>query len=363
MKDYNISLSGGSDKSTYAFNVGYSTEDGILRYTSFDRYSIRSNADSKVSSWLKVGESLGITFTKRSGNNADNSEGSVVSQAYRMQPIIPVYDIMGNFAGTKATGTGNGENPLAILTRDRDDFTKSLRGIGNAYAEATIMKGLTAKSLFGFDYRNNDSKDIFRQNPEFQESKPTDILTMSSNYTIQWNWANTINYRKAFGNNNINILAGTEAVSSTYYYLMGSRSTFFSDNVNYMYLDAGENDKDNSGNGNESRKFSYFARVNYDYMGKYLVEATFRRDGSSVFGANNRWGNFPALSLGWRISQESFMDGVKGVVNDLKIRGGYGVSGNDNIGLYNGFSTFASNSTTSSYSITGAPTSSVSGFY
>jgi TonB-dependent starch-binding outer membrane protein SusC len=363
MKEYNISLSGGGEKGTYAFNIGYSTEDGILKYTSFDRYSIRSNADSKISKWLKVGESLGITFSKRNGNNLDNQEGSVVSQAYRMQPIIPVYDIAGNFAGTKATGTGNGENPLAILSRDQNDFSKDLRGIGNGYAEVTLMKGLTVKSLFGFDYRQNNTKDIFRQNPEFQESKPTDILTMSSNYTIQWNWSNTINYRKTFGNHNINVLAGSEALSSTYYYLMGSRSTFFSSDVNYMYLDAGEADKNNSGNGNSSTKFSYFGRLNYDYLGKYLVEATFRRDGSSVFGANNRWGNFPALSLGWRISEEGFMAGIKDIVNDLKLRGGYGVSGNDNIGLYNGFSTFSSNSNTSSYSITGSPTSSVSGFY
>jgi len=112
MKEYNLSLSGGGEKGTYAFNVGYSTEEGIIKYTSFDRYSIRSNADSKVNSWLKVGESLGITYSIGKGNNSDNNEGSAISEAYRMQPIIPVYDIMGNFAGTKATGTGDGENPL-----------------------------------------------------------------------------------------------------------------------------------------------------------------------------------------------------------------------------------------------------------
>ena len=117
MQDYNIALSGGGEKGTYAFNIGYSTEDGLLKFTSFDRYSIRSNADSKITSWLKVGESLGITFTKSNGNNSDNNEGSMISEAYRMQPIIPVYDIQGNFAGTKATGTCNVENPLATLTR------------------------------------------------------------------------------------------------------------------------------------------------------------------------------------------------------------------------------------------------------
>jgi len=148
MQDYNIALSGGGEKGTYAFNIGYSTEDGLLKFTSFDRYSIRSNADSKITSWLKVGESLGITFTKSNGNNSDNNEGSMISEAYRMQPIIPVYDIQGNFAGTKATGTGNGENPLATLTRDKDDFRKDLRGIGNGYACLDLIIVIMIRKIF-----------------------------------------------------------------------------------------------------------------------------------------------------------------------------------------------------------------------
>ena len=363
MKEYNLSLSGGGEKGTYAFNVGYSTEEGVIKYTSFDRYSIRSNADSKVNKWLKVGESLGITYSISKGNHNDNNESSPISEAYRIQPIIPVYDIMGNFAGTKATGTGDGSNPLAMLVRAKDDFGKDLRGIGNGYAEIQFMKGLTFKSLFGFDYRVNNVRSIFRQNPEFQESKLTDQLTMSNNYTTQWNWANTLNYIKAFGGHTLNVLVGSEAISSSYFYLMGYRSTFFSSDINYMNLDAGESDKDNSGNSNDSKTASYFGRINYNYMSKYLLEATFRRDGSSMFGANNRWGSFPAVSVGWSLSEESFMAGIKEAVYNLKIRGGYGVSGNDNIGLYNGFSTFSSNSGSSFYSITGAPSSVVAGFY
>lgn len=364
MKEYNLSLSGGGDKGTYAFNVGYSTEDGIIKYTSFDRYSIRSNADSKVNNWLKVGESLGITFSNGKGNRGDNGEGTPISQAYRMQPIVPVYDIMGHFAGTKATGTGNGENPLAVLYRDKDDFGKDLRGIGNAYADVQIIKGLNFKSLFGFDYRTYNGMDIFRRNPEFQESKPADNVNFTSNYTIQWNWANTLNYTKTFGSHTLNILVGTEAVASNYSQITAFRSTFSSDDPLYMVLNAGEKDKDNSGTGSQSRTASYFGRVNYDYMGKYLLEATFRRDGSSMFGVNNRWGNFPAASVGWRISEEGFMTGLKDAIDNLKIRGGYGVSGNDELGgNYNGYTTYAVDPSSSFYSIAGGATSIASGFY
>lgn len=364
MKEYNLSLSNGSEKGSYAFNIGYYTEDGIIKFTSFDRYSIRSNADIKVNSWLKVGESLGITYSMGKGNRSDNDEGTPISQGYRMQPIIPIYDIMGNFAGTKATGAGDGSNPLAELTRDRDDFEKNLRGIGNVYADFQIIKGLNFKSLFGFDYRANNGRDISRIAPESQESIPADNLNMTDNYIVQWNWANTLNYTKAFGSHTLNVLVGTEALENTYFQTSAFRSTFSSDDVLYMYLDAGEKDKDNTGSGFVSKTFSYFGRFNYDYKDKYLVELTVRRDGSSMFGSNNRWGNFPAASFGWRVSEESFMSGIKSSINNLKIRGGYGVSGNDELGgAYNGYSTYAIDPGSSFYSTTGGATTSSAGFF
>jgi len=364
MNEYNLSLTGGTDRGTHAFTMGYFSERGIIKYTSFDRYTLRSNADNKITKWLTLGESLGISYTVGKGNRSEFGEGIPISQAYRMQPIIPVYDIMGNFAGTKATGTGNGENPLAVLYRDRDDYSHNLRGIGNVYGEVQIINGLRVKSLFGFDYRPNDSRDIFRQNPEFQESKPSDILTMNSGYTTQWNWTNTINFIKTFASvHTLNFLAGTEAVSVSSKDVSASRSTFFSDDAIYMYLNAGEKDQTSGGGGSEVRWMSYFGRINYDYSGKYLAEVTFRRDGSSRFGANSRWGNFPAFSAGWRISEESFMANSRDYIDNLKIRAGWGMSGNDEVGNYNGFTTFGSRNDYSFYSINGSVSSLASGFY
>ena len=366
IQDYNISVSGGSDKGTYAFTVGYMDEQGILKYTGFKRLSIRSNADAEVAKWLKVGESLGLGFTNRYGNLSDNGEATPISEAFRMQPIIPIYDIMGNFAGTKGTGTGNGENPLAILYRDRNDYSKDLRGIGNVYAEITPINDLHVKTLFGFDYRTYNGQNIFIKNPEFQEGILTDNLAMSNNYTVQWNWVNTVNYSKTIANDhNIKILAGTEAISKKYNNFGAQRVSFFSNDIDYMVLSAGEKDQSNYGDAYTVATASYFGKLNYDYKGKYLAEATFRRDGSSVFGSNSRWGNFPAFSLGWRISEEKFMAGTKNWLDYLKIRGGYGVSGNDEMGsgsVYNGFTTFTSNNQFSAYGISGDATSSTPGF-
>jgi TonB-dependent starch-binding outer membrane protein SusC len=363
VQEYNLSISGGSQAGTYAFTMGYNDEEGILIHTGFRRYSLRSNADTKVNNWLTLGESLGLSYTHGYGNRGDNGEGTPISQAYRMQPIIPVYDIMGNYAGTKATGTSNGENAVAVLTRDKDDFGNDLRGIGNIYADFTLIKDLHFKSMFGFDYRQYNGRDIFRKNPEFQEAKPTDQLTMSSNYTIQWNFTNTLTYAKTVADvHKFNILLGTEAVSSDYRWYNAARSTYFLDDPDYMQLNSGEKDQSNSGNASEWSTMSYFGRLNYDLMGKYLLEATFRRDGSSRFGANNRWGNFPAFSLGWRISEESFMSFSKSWLSYLKVRGGWGVSGNDEIGDYNGFTTYSSDNKFSYYSITGNPNGTTAGF-
>lgn len=366
IQDYNVSITGGSDKGSYAFTVGYMDEQGILKYTGFQRLSLRSNADANVTKWLKVGESLGLGYTNGRGNRGDNGEGTPISQAYRMQPIIPVYDIMGNFAGTKGTGTGNGQNPLAILYRDQNDYGKDLRAIGNAYADVTFMKDLHFKTLFGFDYRTYNGKDISIKNPEFQEAQSTDALYLNTNNTTQWNWVNTLNYSKTFArDHNIKVLLGTEAISRVYNNFGASRTTFFSTDINYMYLNSGEKDPNNYNDGNVANTASYFGRLNYDFKGKYLAEATLRRDGSSVFGANSRYGNFPAVSLGWRISEENFMAGTKGWLDYMKIRGGYGVSGNDEMGgggVYNGFTTFSSSFTSAAYGIGGNPSSSSAGF-
>lgn len=364
IQEYNLSVSGGTEKGNYAFSGGYMNQEGVVIHTGFERYSIRSNADTKVTDWLEIGESLGVSYTDRTGQGTNNDEGNSISQAYRMQPIIPVYDIMGNFAGTQAKTTGNGANPVANLTRDKDDYYRDLRVLANAYAQINLTPELSLKSLIGADYTSTRRKDRFLTNPEFSEAKPADILTEFYYGTFQYNWINTLNYKKSINNaHNFNVLLGSEAVQWNYDWFQGGRSTFASTDLDYMVLDAGEKDQTANGSFDEWSTFSYFGRINYDYMGKYLAEVVLRRDASSRFSEDNRWGTFPAFSVGWRLTEEDFLSDVIWLDN-LKLRFGWGKNGNDNVGgYYNAYTTYRVYNGESYYSLSGSNSATDAGIH
>ena len=363
VQEYDLAVSGGGKKSTYSLSGNYLDEQGFLIYTGFKRYTFRVNAESKFSNWLKVGESLQASLVHQNGDLSNNGEGNAVSMAYRMQPIVPVYDINGNFAGTRAPGTGNAANPVAMLAHAQNNDGKYLRVLGNIYGEATIMKGLTFKSLFGYNVGQWNAKNYTM--PTFENAEPNKVagLAVESNYTILWNWANTVNYSTTFNEiHKLNVVVGTEAVSNQYQWMTAGRSQYFSLTPSYMQLGSGELAKVNDGSGSEWALFSQFGRANYDLKGKYFIEGTFRRDGSSRFGSANRYGIFPAGSAAWEISKESFMAGSKKWLDMLKIRGGWGKSGNDQIGEYNMYSTYGTNGYTAAYNLNGTTGSAVAGF-
>ncbi len=363
VQEYNLSIAGGGQKATYAFSGNYLDEDGILEHTNFKRYTFRMNSDAKFKSWLKVGESLQAVYTEQRGNMSDDSEGSVISFAYRAQPIIPVYDIMGNFAGSRAPEMGNAKNPVAMLSRSQNDVGKWARVLGNFYGEITFLKGLTAKSLFGYNYGQWNSKTYIL--PSFEDSEPNKVngLDVGSSYTMQWNWSNTLNYNATFGGiHKLNVIIGTEAIENTWQYINAGRRSYFAETPDYMQLNSGESNKENSGNGSEWSLFSVFGRANYDLKGKYFFEATVRRDGSSRFSAANRYGTFPAASAAWALTEEDFMSGTRGWLDMLKLRLGWGIAGNDGIGNYNSYTTYEADPYKSSYAIDGSNTSATSGF-
>ncbi len=364
IQEYNLSVSGGTEKGNYAFSGGYMNQEGVVIHTGFERFSIRSNADTKITDWLEVGESLGVSYTDRTGQGTNNDEGNSISQAYRMQPIIPVYDIMGNFAGTQAKTTGNGANPVANLTRDKDDYYRDLRVLANAYAQINLTPELSVRSLIGADYTSTRRQNRTLTNPEFSEAIPTDILAQYYYGTFQYNWINTLNYKKTINNaHNFNVLLGSEAVQWNYDWFQGGRSTFASTDLDYMVLDAGEKDQTANGSFDEWSTFSYFGRINYDYMGKYLAEVVLRRDASSRFSEDNRWGTFPAFSLGWRLSEEDFLSGVTWLDN-LKLRFGWGKNGNDNVGgYYNAYTTYRVYNGESYYSLSGSNSATDAGIH
>ncbi len=363
IQEYNLSLSGGGDRSTYAVSAGYMDQQGIARYTGFERFALRMNSNLQVTNWLEVGQNLGATYTDRNGFG-NNDEYNPVSMAHRMHPIVPVYDIRGNFAGSQVPGTGNAYNPLATLYRNKDDFSQIGRILANTHVQVKIGDNITLKSLLGIDYTNNRSKDRTLMDPEYVQTNYTSRLNESYSGGLQYNWANTLNYTNTLGEGHrLNFLLGSEALSNRSDFFNGARSTFAFTDTDYMVLNAGERDFTNGGSFDEWKLFSYFTRVNYDYQGKYLFEGVIRRDGSSRFSAANRWGTFPALSAGWRLSEEQFLRDIA-VLSDLKVRIGWGKNGNDNVGNYNSYSTYRANGSASYYNITGSSnTSSQAGFH
>lgn len=360
IQEYNMAVSGGTDNINYAVSAGYLNQEGTLDYTGFERYSLRANTDIKLTDHFKIGQSLSLTRSNRTGNLGTGA----IEYALRIHPIIPVYDVRGNFAGTQSKGTGNSQNPVAILFRDKDDFSRQFRVLANIYAQIDFTNNLFFKTLLGVDSNNNRREDRSLANPEFTQTNFNNSLSQSQSEGLQYNFTNTLNYRTTINNDhNINVLAGVEQIKNRMDFFDAGRSSFSFSDLDYMILDAGTENQVNGGYFDEWALFSYFGRVNYDYKGKYLLEGVARRDASSRFTKENRWGTFPAFSAGWRIGQEDFMEDIDWL-NDLKLRAGWGQNGNDNVGNYNAYSTYRSQGFESYYNITGASSnSSVAGFH
>lgn len=364
-QEYTIDLNGGSEATSYAFQMGYMLEEGILKWTGYDRFNLRSNITTNPTDWIEIGERLGVTYSQDYGHQTNNSESSIVSWAYRMPPIVPVYDVMGNYAGTRAEGTGNAQNPIFLLDSNKDDKTKRMNVSGNVYIDLQPIEGLSIKSLFGVNYTSRHYR-----NPGFVEKAHAErgkyaSLSEEASWDLQYNWTNTMSYSNTFDDlHDITVLLGSEAIEYNYNYINASRSEFFSKDLNYMQLATGLQSINNDGNANSWALFSLFGRVNYNYANKYMLEAVVRRDGSSRFGTSNAYGVFPAFSLAWRISDESFMASTSNWLDDLKIRAGYGTTGNDRIGNYNSYTNFAIDYFNSFYPISGAnATTGATGFY
>lgn len=355
--DITLTATGGTEKTTYAISGNYFNEEGVLRYNSFNRYAFRANADSQIKDWLKIGQRLGVTLTESKGNTAG------FNTIVETSPLIPVLDIAGNFAGgIVGGGLNDGPNPLGNNFRERKDKRTRLNATGNFYVEVKPIKNVTVKTLFGY---NTSWYSNF--NPRFADPENTNGTTGSTlnetrgnNFT--WNWTNTINYSKTFNElHNFELLLGTEATRFQFDQISAGREGFISTDDDFFQLASGSDNQTNDSAAAAWALNSYFARAYYSYDDKYMLEATVRRDGSSRFGANNRWGNFPAVSGGWVVSRENFLSDSNWL-SYLKLRAGWGQSGNDQIGNYNGFSTFGSGLGASFYGLGGADGTIVQGF-
>ena len=363
MMNHSLTLSGANqDKSRYLLGFNYLDQDGIVLHNFFKRYVVRFNSEFNVKNKLRVGENIALLHTQ-SNLVVNNDEESPIGFAYRSQPIIPVYDIMGNFAGSRGPGLGNSDNPVAQRIRHKDDRANGYIIFGNVYAELDLMKDLTARTSFGgyvanFNYFSNNFPTY-----ENQENDVLDGYAEGNTRNSLWVWTNTLNYKKTFGKHEINALAGIEAIEAKDRNTETRAQDFFSFNMNYRSIATGSGSLTAlSPAFIDWALFSYFGKFDYTFNDRYLAGFTIRRDASSRFAPDNRWGTFPAGSIGWRISEEPFMQGVKWIT-DMKIRASIGSMGGDQINPGNQFTQFSPNPQSSYYDIGGTSTSTIQGFY
>src|SRR5690606_35921581 len=288
-QSYQLSATGGGENATYAMSAGHLKQEGAIIHSGFERFNVRANTQFKAfNGKLRLGENLQYGYTKGFGvgvnpNTAGGymEEGSILGFAFRIQNIIPVYDEGGNFAGSKG-GWGNGQNPVAMAYRGKDDVNKSNMFFGNAYAEYDLIEGLTLRTSFGIKYENYTGMDITYPNPEFSEGSFNNSLREYAGYNTEWTWTNTLNWKKVIDKHNLNILAGTEAIDNRSRDLSANRNGFFILNsLDYCYLNAGTTNFGNTGTGALGALFSIFGKVDYSFDDRYILSATVRRDGSS----------------------------------------------------------------------------------
>lgn len=363
IQNHQLGVSGGNENGRYAMSLNYFDQKGIMNYTSFKRYSFRVNTEFNVSKRIRVGESFQVAFGERVGQpNGNNFENNPVSFAYRIQPIIPVYDVMGNFAGTRGGDLDNALNPVALLYRNQDNVNKEVRLFGNAYAEVDILKNLTARTQFGIDYNNANARIYTIRDVESSEARGSNLLSTTNGYEYTWTWYNTLSYNTSFGNKHkLNVILGTESIKNYFEQFDASRTDFKTDALDNRYLAAGTGVQTNNSTASNWQLASEFAKVNYSLANKYLFDVTLRRDRSSRFAADYRAAYFPAVSAGWRFTEEPFMKQL-GFLDEAKLRVGWGQTGNQEIGNYNPYTQFSLNPATSFYDLTGSRSSAVAGY-
>lgn len=367
---HSLGFTGSTDHSRYYIGFSYQDQSGIVIHNEFKRRTFRANTEFDIAKGVRIGENLQFTYrqvlAQQGGGNGANvaQEENDVLQAFRMPPIIPVYDEFGGYAGTAAKGFNNPRNPVASRDGQKDNKAFNGNGFGNVYIEVDLLPELTLRSSIGGQYNNFFTRSFTRLQYENSENNASFGYGESSGYNFSYSFTNTANFKKQFGLHGFDLLAGIEALNTGASYFTGSSGLNpFATTPDYINLSTVGNDVVNSNFFKGVNFFSVFGKLNYNYNDKYYITGVLRRDGASRFGANNRYGVFPAVSAAWRITAEPFMQGID-FITDLKIRGGWGQMGNsNNVNPNNQFSLFESSVGNASYDISGSNSSAAEGFY
>ena len=325
-QSHNLNILGGGENSRFGVSFGYLGREGTRIETSFQRYSTRLNTEfSILDGRIRVGENVTIAYSEQNGNN-----GITGIARETFHPLIPRRDEGGNFGGTLNGILGLGTNfinPEARQIRLKDAIDRRWRIFGNAYIDADIVPGLNFRSSIAIDYVQDNNTTFSPENVE--GGNPGNSLNEFTRFGTSLTWTNTLNYTNDFGDHTLSALAGMEVIELKNRSINFNGTGFFNEDLDFISVSTSGTTLGLTGGPSERNLSSIFGKIDYSYKDKYLANATIRRDGSSALGPNNRFDVFPAIGIGWVLSEESFL-ADNTVLNLLKLRAGWGAVGNQN---------------------------------
>jgi len=351
MQEHKITVSGGNDQSTILLSGGYTDQRGVIPNSGYKRVNVRLNSSTKIYPNLKIGENLSISNSTSeavgsSGDGAGGNGGGIIRYAYLRPSALPVRNSNGDYADIPEYPNfyGDAYNPIG-LAEYRSDVRNNFRVFGNTYLDWDILETLKFKTDLGIDINFNDNRrfdrnwgDDFDGDGKGRINDPNGLSVLNAEtYNILWN--GILAYNNSFGEHDISGFVGVETIINKYKYMSASRSNFENQELdNLIDLNLGSINSANNGGSREAwALLSQFANANYSFKSKYLASLIIRRDGSSKFGKDNRYGIFPSISVGWKLIDEDFMSFMPETVDNVKIRASWGQLGNQDIPAYAAF--------------------------
>ena len=368
---HSLGINGGTDKGRFYLGLSGQEQQGILIENEFKRYSGRFNSEFDLGKKVRVGENLQFTYKSVRGQGGGNGglgiagDESIILSAYRMPTAIPVYDEFGSFASTKAAGFNNPRNPVRqILKNYKNDNNFNANAFGNVYVEYEPIKSLILRSSIGGQYNGYAYKDYNYKYLGDSEPEASDSFYEGSGYSFAYTFTNTATYNYQWRKHGVKALVGMEALNTgAGRTISGGGINPFSMDPDFVTLNAVQSPQVSSGLFSGVNFYSLFGKLDYNFNEKYYFTGVVRRDGSSRFGSENRYGIFPAFSAAWRITSEEFMKDLP-AISDMKLRLGWGTMGNsNNVDPANQYSLYAANKGNSYYPIDGQSSGANEGYY
>ncbi|RNL84107.1 TonB-dependent receptor [Sinomicrobium pectinilyticum] len=346
-QNYTLGVSGGSENSVFSSSLSYTSEEGIVGgrdLSNYERYNFRINSEHKLyDGRVTFGENLSFAYIKNNGVGVGNQYNNSLRGAFNTNPLVPFYDENGNYYNTSDDSEGwlaGQSNPYASMVYGNQNRNNSQKLVGNVYLEFELLKNLKFRTSLGIDYTANEGhafSPIYQLSVYNFNNYTTASQSTSKGHSLLWD--NLLTYKFSIAeNHNFEAMVGTSSFKYEDNYMYGSNVNLVFDDLKRAWLDNALNTDGaqitlNGGPRNINKRMSYFGRLNYTYKDKYLLNATFRADGSSQFHQDNRWGYFPSVSAGWVVTEEEFL-GNTNWLDFFKLRGSWGQVGNQNAGNF-----------------------------